>query len=111
VRETKRRSRRRRSRRRRKRRRIRKSTIVLSQVLYLISVCLNPGFYSYTNFMTKKQIGAERAYSAYISILLFITKEVRTGTQAGKKAGADAEAMEGCSLPACFPWLAQPVLL
>jgi hypothetical protein len=38
-------------------------------------------------------------------------KEVRTGTQAGQEAGADAEAMEGCSLLACFPWLAQPVLL
>jgi hypothetical protein len=34
-------------------------------------------------------------------------KEVRTGTQAGQEAGADAEAMEGCSLLACFPWLAQ----
>jgi hypothetical protein len=33
-------------------------------------------------------------------------KEVRTGTQAGQEAGADAEAMEGCSLLACFPWLA-----
>jgi hypothetical protein len=53
--------------------------------------------------MTKKQIGEERVYSAYTPILLFITKEVRTGTQAGKKAGADAEAMEGCSLLACFP--------
>jgi hypothetical protein len=28
-------------------------------------------------------------------MLLFITKEVRTGTQAGQEAGADAEAMEG----------------
>jgi hypothetical protein len=38
-------------------------------------------------------------------------KEVRTGTQAGQEAGADAEAMEGCSLLACFLWLAQPALL
>jgi hypothetical protein len=52
--------------------------------------------------MTKKQVGEERIYSAYTSILLFITKEVRTGTQAGQKAGADAEAMEGCSLLACL---------
>jgi hypothetical protein len=29
-------------------------------------------------------------------------KEVRTGTQAGQGAGADAEAMEGCSLLACL---------
>jgi hypothetical protein len=46
--------------------------------------------------MTKKQVGEERVYSAYTSILLFITKEVSTGTQAGQKAGADAEAMEEC---------------
>jgi hypothetical protein len=61
--------------------------------------------------MTKKQVGKERVYSAYTSTLLFITKDVRTGTQAGQEAGADAEAMEGCSLLACFPWLAQPALL
>ena len=34
-------------------------------------------------------------------------KEVSTGTQAGQEAGADAEAMEGYSLLACYPWLAQ----
>jgi hypothetical protein len=44
-------------------------------------------------------------------MLLFITKEVRTETQAGQGAGADAEAMEGCYLLACFPWLAQPAFL
>ena len=55
--------------------------------------------------MTKKQVGEERVYSAYTSILLFITKEARTGTQAGQEAGADAEAMEGCSLLACSPGL------
>jgi hypothetical protein len=61
--------------------------------------------------MTKKQVGEERVYSAYISTLLFITEEVRTGTQAGQGAGADAEAMEGCSLLGCPHWLAQPALL
>jgi hypothetical protein len=61
--------------------------------------------------MTKKLVEEERVYLAYISILLFITKEVRTGTQAGQESGADAEAMEGCSLLACFTWLAQPALL
>jgi hypothetical protein len=61
--------------------------------------------------MTTKQVGEERVYSAYTFTLLFITKEVRNGTQAGQKAGADAEAMEGCYLLACFPWLAQPALL
>ena len=48
--------------------------------------------------MTKKQVGEERVYSSYTSILLFITKVVRTGTQAGQEAGADAEAMEECYL-------------
>jgi hypothetical protein len=52
--------------------------------------------------MTKKKAGEERVYSAYTSTLLFITKEVRTGTQAGQEAGADAEAMEGWHLLACF---------
>jgi hypothetical protein len=60
--------------------------------------------------MTKKQVGEESVYLAYTSILLFITKEVRTGTQAGQEAEADAESMEG-SLLACLPWLAQPALL
>jgi hypothetical protein len=36
--------------------------------------CLSQGFYSYTNIMTKKQVGEERVYSAYISTLLFITE-------------------------------------
>jgi hypothetical protein len=35
------------------------------------------------------------------------SKKVRTGTQAGQEAGADAEAME----LACFPWLAQLAFL
>jgi hypothetical protein len=61
--------------------------------------------------MTKKQFGEERVYSAYTSTLQFITKEVWAGTQAEQEAGADAEAMEGCSLLACLPWLAQPALL
>jgi hypothetical protein len=71
--------------------------------------CLSQGFHSCTNIMTKKQVGEKRIYSAYT--LLFITKEVRTGTQAGQEAGADAEATEGCFLLACFPWLAQPAFL
>jgi hypothetical protein len=76
-----------------------------------IANCLSQGFYSCTNIMTKKQVGEKRVYSAYISTMLFITKEVRTGTQAGQEAGADAEAMEGCSSLAFFPCLAQLAFL
>jgi hypothetical protein len=61
--------------------------------------------------MTKKQVGEERVYIAYNSILLFITKEVRTGTQTGQEAGADAEAMEGCSWRDVLYWLASHGLL
>jgi hypothetical protein len=62
--------------------------------------------------MTKKQVGEERVYSVYIfHIAVHHPKDVRTGTQAGQKAGADAEAMEGCSLLARFSSLAQPALL
>jgi hypothetical protein len=74
-------------------------------------IYLSQGFYSCTNIMTKKQVGEERVYWAYTSMLLFIIQEVRTGTQAGQETGADAAAMEGCYLLACFPWLAQPALL
>jgi hypothetical protein len=76
-----------------------------------LCICLSQGFYSCTKIMTKNQVGEERVYSPYTSILLFITKEVRTGTQEGQEAEADAEAMEGYSLLACFSWLAQPALL
>jgi hypothetical protein len=78
---------------------------------FVDTMCLSQGFYSWTKVMTKKQVGEERVYSAYTSTLLFITKEVRTGTQARQEAGADAEAMEGCNLLPCFPWLAEPTLL
>jgi hypothetical protein len=39
-----------------------------------VPLCLSQGFYSCTNIMTKEQVGEERVYSAYTSILLFITK-------------------------------------
>jgi hypothetical protein len=78
---------------------------------HIIEYCLSQGFYSWTKHHDQEAAAEERVYLACTSILLFITKEVRTGTQAGQKAGADAEAMRGYSLLACFPWLAQPALL
>ena len=77
----------------------------------LLSCCLSQGFYSYTNIMTKKQLGRKGFIQLTLPHRSSSPKEVRTGTQAGQEAGADAEAMEGCSLLACFPWLAQPALL
>ena len=74
-------------------------------------MCLGQGFYSCTNIMTKKRLGKKGFIQLILSYCCSSPKEVRTGTQAGQKAGADAEAMEGCSLLAFFPWLAQPALL
>jgi hypothetical protein len=62
----------------------------------LVPICLSQGFYFCTNVMTKKQVGEERVHLAYTAILLLITKEVMTGTQAGQEAGADTGAIEGC---------------
>ena len=45
--------------------------------------------------MTKKQVGEEKVYSAFISSLLYITK----GSQdRNLEAAADAEALQGCCL-------------
>jgi hypothetical protein len=51
--------------------------------------------------MNKKQIGEEGVYSAYTSILLFITKEFMTGTQAGQKAGHGGMLFTGLLPLAC----------
>jgi hypothetical protein len=56
--------------------------------------------------MTKKQVGEERVYSAYTSILLFITKEVRTGAQQVRKQ----ELMQRLWRDVLY-WLASPGLL
>jgi hypothetical protein len=53
--------------------------------------------------MTKKQLGRKGFIQLTLFTLLLITKGCRTGTQAGQKAGADAEAMEGYYLLACLP--------
>jgi hypothetical protein len=52
--------------------------------------------------MTKKQFGEERVYSAYTSIMLFITKGSQDWNSSRAGAGADAEAMERYSLLACL---------
>jgi hypothetical protein len=48
-------------------------THIYTQV-YECAVCLSQGLYSCTNIMTKKQVGEERVYSVFTSMLLFITK-------------------------------------
>jgi hypothetical protein len=49
------------------------------------------------NVMTKKQVGEEGFIQLTLPHCSSSLKEVRTVTQAGQKAGADAETMEGCS--------------
>jgi hypothetical protein len=54
---------------------------------------LSQGFYSCTNIMTKKQLGRKGFIQLTFPHCCSSPKEVRTGTRAGQKAGADAEAM------------------
>jgi hypothetical protein len=62
--------------------------------------------------MTKKQFGEERVYSAdTFHITVHQRIQDWNSIQAGQEAGANAEAMEGCYLMACFPWISQPALL
>jgi hypothetical protein len=59
--------------------------------------------------MTKKQVGKERVYSAYTSILAaYHQRNPGQEYNQGKilEAGADVEAMEGSCLLPYFPWLA-----
>jgi hypothetical protein len=52
--------------------------------------------------MTKKQLGRKGFIQLTLPCCCSSLKEVRTGTQTGQRAAADAEAMEGCSLLASF---------
>jgi hypothetical protein len=61
--------------------------------------------------MTKKHLGRKEFIQLTLPYCCSSPKKVKTGTQADPEAGADAQAMEGCYLLACFPWLAQPALL
>jgi hypothetical protein len=58
--------------------------------------------------MTRKQVGEERVYLAYISILLLITKGCRTGTQF--KQVRKQELMQRPWRDVLY-WLASPGLL
>jgi hypothetical protein len=59
----------------------------------------------------KTSWGGKGLFSLHFPHCCSSLKEVRNGTQAGQEAGADAEAMEGCFLLACFPCLAQLAFL
>jgi hypothetical protein len=65
--------------------------------------CLSQGFYS---CKTKKQVGEEGVYSAYISILLLITKGCRTGTKQVRKQELTQRPWRDV-----LYWLASPGLL
>ena len=69
-----------------------------------VARCLSQGFYSWTNTMTKKQVGRKEFIELTLPYSCSSPKEVRTGTQAGQEAGADAEATEGCYLLVCSAW-------
>ena len=74
-----------------------------------VCVCLNQGFFSCTNIITKKQVGEERIYSVYTSTLLFIT----TGSQDGNSHSVGTWRQELMQKPwkGAAYWLASPGLL
>ena len=77
-----------------------------------VPYCLSQGFYSCTKYHDQEASwGGKGLFSLHFHIAVHHQKKVRTGTQEGQEAGADTEAMEGCHLLACFPWLAQPAFL
>jgi hypothetical protein len=53
--------------------------------------------------LPRSKLGRKRFIQLKLSHYCSSPKEVRTGTQAGQEAGADAEAMKICYLLACFP--------
>jgi hypothetical protein len=61
--------------------------------------------------LPRSKLGRKRFIQLTLPHCCSSPKDVRTGTQAGQEAGADAEAMAEFSLLACFPWLAQPAFL
>jgi hypothetical protein len=58
------------------------------------------------------QVGKERVFSVYtFHIAVHHQRESGLELKQVQEAGADAEAMEGCFLLVCFPWLAQLAFL
>ena len=78
----------------------------------VIPVCLSQGFYSWTKHHDQgASCGGKGLFSLHFHIAVHHWKKSGLELKQVREAGADAEAMAGCSLLACFPWLAQPALL
>ena len=78
---------------------------------FSLGCCLSQGFYSCTNIMTKKQVGEERVYSAYISTLLFITERSQDWNSSRSESRSWCRGHGGMFFSGLLPWLAQPALL
>jgi hypothetical protein len=76
--------------------------------------CLSHGFYSSTKPHDQEASwGGKGLFSLHFRIAVHPQRKSGQELTLGRnlEAGADAEAMEGCCLLACFPWLAQPAFL
>jgi hypothetical protein len=71
-----------------------------------LAFCLSQGFYSFTNIMTKKQLGRKGFIRLTLPCCCSSPKEVRTGTQVGQ----GAELMQRPWRDVTY-WLASPGLL
>ena len=82
--------------------------IIIFQLFLLhcdVAQCLSQGSIPAQTSWPRSKLGRKGFIQLTLPYRCSSPKEVRTGTQASQKAGADAEAMEGCSLLACFPGL------
>jgi hypothetical protein len=83
---------------------------VISAFALLILVLVKVSIPAQTSWPRSK-LGRKDFIQLTLSHCCSSPNEVRTGTQAGQEAGADAEDVEGYSLLACFLWLAQLAFL
>jgi hypothetical protein len=73
-------------------------------------ICLSQGLYSCTKQQDQEaNWGGKGLFSMYFHIAVY--HQMKSGQELTQgrnlEAGAVAQAMEGCYLLACFPWLAQ----
>jgi hypothetical protein len=79
----------------------------IAEKFVLIPRCLSQGFYSCTSIMTKKQVGEERVYSAYI-FHIAVNHQRMSGLEL--KQVRKQELMQRPWRNVLY-WLAQPALL
>ena len=80
----------------------------------LVPICLSQGLFSCTkHYDQEARWGGKGLLSSHFQVAVHRQRNSGQELTQGRnlEAGADAEAMEGCCLLACFPWFAQLAFL